>query len=82
MIEVLVDIHLVEGTTRYGYGKSNNDEDYRDYLFDFVLEKHDISFEDFANSIRYYTSDTYEMTEIYSEVLTELSELQSKAKNE
>ncbi len=82
MIELLVDIHLIEGTTRYGYGKSGNQEDYNNYLYEFVLEKHNISFDDFTKSISYYTRDIQRMTEIYSEVITELSELQSKVKNE
>ncbi|MFC2111130.1 DUF4296 domain-containing protein [Bacteroidota bacterium] len=82
MVELMVDIHLVEGTTRYGYGTSYKDEEYENYLYDFVLDKHDISFEEFTTSVQYYTKDIHSMTEIYSEVLTELSEMQSKAKNE
>ncbi|MCF8297762.1 MAG: DUF4296 domain-containing protein [Saprospiraceae bacterium] len=82
MVELMVDIHLVEGTTRYAYGKTTESEEYQDYLYSYVLEKHNISFEDFTNSIRYYTKDINTLADIYSEVLSELSEMQSKAKNE
>ena len=81
MIEVLTDIHLVEGIIATTQREGVKKETYVTSYTNAVLEKHDIGIGEFEESIRYYTYHIEELDNIYEEVIIRLSKKESEVMN-
>jgi hypothetical protein len=78
MIAVLVDIHLAEASAD---NRLLNLEQINSALatrYDSLFKKHDITFDQFKTSYDYYLAHADVLSEIYAEVVTELSTRDSK----
>jgi hypothetical protein len=78
MVEMLVDIHLVEGA-RSGtlvLGDTNRLPDY----YARIYEKHGTTEEAFKTSFDWYTQHPEKMKAVYEEVIVELSKLEEEVK--
>ncbi len=78
MVDILVDYHWSENAIKYmmRYGASPGPLSER--IYHTVLEKHDITRQEFARSMAYYSSDPNRMEALYTSVMEELSSLQGK----
>ncbi len=82
MVEILVDFYLVESAIQYNTRFRINTRIFSNYYYKPILEKHKITPEDFHESIEYYSKDIDGIDEIYTEVISILSEKLSEVKNE
>ena len=77
-IVVMTDFRLVEASIRQMVAKGENSQKMTKYYYSFILKKHKITYEDFDYSLKFYSKDPKEMDEIYSKVVSNLNEMQSK----
>ena len=80
MVAVLADIELVEANIllrNLGYTDSTKKQAYGYYKF--VLLKHHLTPEGFQKSFKYYTDRPEEMSKMYTDVLTVISQKQALA---
>jgi len=82
MIELLTDIHLAEAAifSKQKLGENIDIVKYDFYFF--ILEKYQISPEQFKQSFRYYQADLEVFDEIYMEVITLLSKKKDQLKSD
>ena len=78
MIDLLTDIHLVNGTT----GVKNKDLEKDKNYMSLIYEKYNIDSTQFAASNIYYTANISEYENIFEEVEKRLKNLQDKYNNE
>jgi len=82
MIEILVDIHIMDGMfTSNKVRKSYANKDSVNY-YEKIFENHGISRKDFDTSVYYYSHNINEYNKIYIEVLNRLSERETRVKEE
>ena len=81
MISVLTDIQLIEGAiSKKLIDRSiNNKESTRYYAKTF--EKHDITRQQFDESLNFYTENPKDLQKIYEKVLVELSKIKAELQN-
>jgi len=83
MIDVLVDFHLYDAVLQSSTKRGDENKDYKKYfLYTSIVEKYNITREQFENSILYYQQDIEVMDAIYAEVITKLSKMKSEAEKQ
>ncbi len=82
MKNVLVDVFLAEGAIGEMEIKHKDAQYYAKHYYNYVLKKHNMTNEQFQKSYSYYSADIEEMQKIMSDVVDDLSEKQSKVRNE
>lgn len=78
MVDIMVDIHLVEGA-RSGnllLGDTNKLPDY----YARIYEKYDLTEAEFKTNFNWYTQHPKELKAVYEEVIVELSKLEEEIK--
>lgn len=78
MIGILVDFHLVEAAISDKQQQKKNVAYYTDYYYQEILKKHQISRVDLDKAFDFYSYHPKLYREIYDQVLSELSRLQSQ----
>jgi hypothetical protein len=79
MIDILTDIQLSEAImTNHLQNHAQQEETYKDSLFQVVFDQYDITSRQLRENINYYNLKPKEMEDIYEEVLTNLSKKQSE----
>jgi hypothetical protein len=80
MVEVMTDMHLLEGAVLQK--QRQNAVSYKaSPYYNIILEKHQITGEQFEESVRYYTYHTGMMDKIFEEVIVNLSKKESELMN-
>ena len=82
MKNVLVDVFLAEGAIGQMEIKHKDNQYYAKRYYNYVLKRHNITNEQFQKNYSYYSADIEEMQKIMSDVIDDLSEKQSKVRNE
>ncbi|MCF8369555.1 MAG: DUF4296 domain-containing protein [Bacteroidales bacterium] len=79
MVDILVDIRLFEASLVFDQKKGVKDFNERKYyLYNSIMNKYNISREQFESSFTYYQSDLEVMDKIYADAITKLSLVKSK----
>lgn len=83
MVDVIVDMHLFDAIIWKEQKKRVKEIQYhKNHLFKSILEKHNITANQFENSLNYYQSDMEGFDEIYADVITKLSKTKSETEKE
>jgi len=83
MVEIIVDLHLMDGVLQSSQKRGDREmESKKYYLYKSILEKYDITREQFESSMEYYQQDLETIDAIYADVVTELSKMKSETENE
>ena len=79
MIELMVDVHIADAMTLEKKIKDIklSNQLKKSYLVS-VLDKHNVSLEEFESSISFYEDNLEEMLEIYNEVMIKITELEAE----
>ncbi len=79
MTDILVDIHLAESALRVGNIQhiSNADSTYQKSQFLEIFREHEVSPDEFRNSVKYYTEHVTLLDAIYTEVINRLTEMEA-----
>ena len=78
LLAVMVDFQMVEAAVQSAKSQGEAGQTARQY-YDMVLEKHQISREQFRRSIQWYQDHMAAMDSLYSDLIDSLSGLQSRA---
>ncbi len=78
MEPLLTDLFLVEGAVSYMADKGTPIDGYSKKYFEEVLEKHEVTGEEFEESIRYYTYHIEKLDKLFENVIVNLSELETE----
>jgi len=78
MVEILVDFHLIEAAIKIDQKRKVNMTEYTKYYYNYLFEKHQITKEDFKESLAYYQNNPSLFEEMYADVITQLSRIQSE----
>ncbi|MDX5446753.1 MAG: DUF4296 domain-containing protein [Bacteroidota bacterium] len=85
MIEVMIDVHLLEGA-RSGNSIIGSDSLYIQDYYEGLLQDHDLTVEEYEQSFKWYTEHPEVFKDVYQRVMERLSvmeaEAQKKAKEE
>ena len=82
MKNVLVDVFLAEGAISEMEIKHKDPQYYAKHYYNYVLKKHNLTNSQLQKSYSYYAKDIEKMQKIMSDVVDDLSEKQSKVRNE
>jgi hypothetical protein len=82
MRKIMVDVFLAEVAITSNNTNNWNAAQSTWHYYNYVFKKHNITYEQFQHNYAYYSSDTKKMTQIMTNVIDDLSQLQSKVKNE
>ena len=77
MVQVMVDIHLAEARSQMGT-PFNDVKAQKQSYYKFIFKKHKISYEQLRKSLNYYSAHPEIFSEVYDEVITELSKKQAE----
>ena len=83
MVDIIVDMHIfdaVMASEQKKVGKKVQNQKY--YLYNSIMEKHNITRERFEKSFKYYQHDFEVMDDIYADVITKLSIMKSEVERE
>lgn len=78
MVDILTDIQIVEAKLTFETRSSISFEQLSKKYYESVFAKYNISREEFEESMHYYENNIEEMNNIYSDVITKLSQVQSE----
>jgi hypothetical protein len=78
MVELMVDIQLADAAADWQGKTANEKKKKTEEYYSAVLQKHQLSREDFETSLDFYLLHPEEFEEIYKNVITELSKMQSE----
>ena len=78
MIELFTDIQLLDGVVILEQRENKDPKRLANEMFPDILEKHEVSREEFDESMRYYTYHTEKLNKIYEKVITNLSKMESE----
>jgi hypothetical protein len=78
MVAILVDVQLIEAILKINYAAKSENQTYSEKYYDYLFEKHCITKDQFEKSLEYYQRNSESLGIIYTEVITELSKLQTK----
>ena len=81
MVTILTDIQLIEGAISKKIINRNITKKESPLYYATVFEKHNISQEQFNESISYYSENPEELQAIYEKVLVELNTIKAKLQN-
>lgn len=82
MIKILVDMHLVGGASRLAQRKGLNFKEFSKENVITILKKYNISAETLDENMFYYSTQVEEYNEMYMEVLSRLSKMQSEVETQ
>ena len=82
MVDIIVDMHIYDAIMVTNQKKSKKPHESKYYFYKSVMEKHNITKEKFERNFEYYHQDIDVMDEIYADVITKLSKMQSEAQRE
>jgi hypothetical protein len=80
MVTLLTDLHLADGEVSVLKNKEHTAGQLSSEYFEAILKKHDLTREEFEESMRYYSFHTEELDKIYEEIITNLSLKESIAR--
>jgi len=78
MVEVIADFTITEAAVRQLTGYGHDSKVVSDYYYKKVLEKYNITPDDFQENLSYYSQNPKQIHDIYSRVVTRLSETQTE----
>lgn len=78
MVELMVDVHLAEAQSQAKIGFDNS-KTIKQAYYKFIFNKYQISYSQFAKSFDYYSAHPEVFSEIYDNVITELSKKQAES---
>jgi hypothetical protein len=78
MVEILTDFRLTESIVRQMASYGEDTKILSDYYYKKVLEKHQITSDDFKDNLKYYSAQPEKMYKIYSKVVNKLTEIHSE----
>jgi hypothetical protein len=80
MVDIIVDLHLMDAVLQSSQKRGDSEmESKKYYLYESILEKYDITREQFESSMEYYQQNLENIDAIYADVITKLSKLKSEA---
>ena len=82
MVEIIVDAQFVESALKVHKRKREDMVAYTDHYYNYIFEKHNITKEEFEESLEYYSENIAELDRIYADVINILSRKLSETKNE
>jgi hypothetical protein len=82
MRKIMVNVFLAEVAITSNDSKHWNAAQSTWHYYNYVFKKHNITYAQFQRNYTYYSSDTRQMTQIMTNVIDDLSQLQSKVKNQ
>lgn len=78
MVEVLVEVHLIEGTLQRRLIRGSNPNYFGSLQYLLMFERQGITKETFEESYEFYLAYPKEMTKLYERVIQELSKMESE----
>ena len=82
MKKIMVDVFLAEIVISMDDIKHRNSFNSTWHYYNYVFKKHNITYAQFQRNYSYYITDSKQMTQIMTNVIDDLSQLQGKVKNE
>ena len=83
MVNIVVDLLILDAILVKKQKKKSKDLDFsKYYLHNSILEKYNITREEFEASFNYYAQNLNVMDDVYAEAITKLSKMQSKTESE
>lgn len=83
MVDIIVDMHIFDAVMASEQKKGGKEvQNQKYYLYNSIMEKHNITRERFDESFKYYQHDFEVMDDIYADVITKLSIMKSEAERE
>lgn len=82
MILILADVEIVESALRQKQNTGQEINSTREVYYHTIFNNHQVSKEQFDSSLLYYKQDAETMNEIYEDVITRLSLMESEAQME
>ncbi|MEO5569290.1 MAG: DUF4296 domain-containing protein [Bacteroidia bacterium] len=76
MVQVMVDIHLAEAHSQFS-AAFDNSANVKQTYYKFILNKYKISYNQLMNSWKFYAEHPEIFSQVYDEVITELSKRQA-----
>lgn len=78
MVAILVDVELAESALRQKQNFGHELSDAKEAYFVAIFKKHEVTKEQFDQSLGFYKQDLESINSIYEDVITELSKLESE----
>lgn len=82
MSKIIVDFHLIEASILESGYDGGNSTPYAKFYYKSILKKHNIEYNDFIENINFYSKQNKKIDKIYTDVISELSILQSTVLHE
>lgn len=82
LIDAMVDFRIAEASIRQMASKGENTRKITPYYYKPLLQKYDITIEDYYSNLTYYSHEPDVMDEIYKEVVNRLIEKQTKVRSQ
>ena len=79
LVDVLVDIHIVDGYLAYTGSRIERDRDRIEGAYGFVLQKYDITPRQFHNTMIYYSRHMEDYEQLYNKVIEKLTLIEADA---
>lgn len=79
IVDIQVDLYLVEASLNSKILVNDSADTQYKALFETVMKKHNITKEDYENSLKYYSTDNESLDQIYDSVFVKLSRLENPA---
>ncbi len=77
MVDVLVDFRITESAIREMAAYGQDTKKMSAYYYRKMFEKHHITLEEFKANLNYYSQDPKQIHDIYSQVITRITEMQA-----
>lgn len=82
LVLILTDVEIAESALRQNQNVGHEIGETKEAYYNAIFKKHEVSKEQFDSSMVYYRKNFEVMDEIYEEVITQLSLMQSEAQLE
>lgn len=82
LVLVIADMEIAESTIREKQNLGQEIDGLQERFYLAIFQKHEITKEQFENSMAYYKQDLDELNDIYEEVITRLSMMESEVQHE
>ncbi len=79
MVDIITDLHLYDAVMKEKQNSHNDILKSKYYLYQTVMEKYNITREQFESSVKYYQRDLDEYDGIYEDVIAKLSKMKAEA---
>lgn len=80
MVELITELEITQSYFKIKSAAEDSlfsTNNYQEQIFDTIFSNHNISYEEFNASLKYYSSEPKKIEEIYSKVIVSLSEQQA-----